>query len=112
MNSRMFAKGSFFPLRSARLRATVTISAPLASRASRISGREIAIFEAQAHAVIELVTQAAKGLISKDRIRITPMNARAINLEVLCIEHCRRAAQTPAKVGRKPIHVRAMEPGI
>src|SRR5947208_15635282 len=41
MNSRMFANGSFFPLKSARRSATVTISAPLASRASRIvSGDE------------------------------------------------------------------------
>src|SRR5262245_10005222 len=41
MNSRMFAKGSCLPLRSARRRATVTISAPLASSAARIiSGDE------------------------------------------------------------------------
>ena len=36
MNSRMFANGSFFPLRSARRSATVTISVPLAASASRI----------------------------------------------------------------------------
>ena len=36
-NSRMFAYGSFFPLRSARRSATVTISAPLAASASRIA---------------------------------------------------------------------------
>src|SRR5437870_3192814 len=41
MNSRMFAKGSFLPLKSARRSATVTSSAPLASRASRmVSGEE------------------------------------------------------------------------
>src|ERR1044071_911915 len=36
-NSKIFANGSFLPLKSARRKATVTISAPLASRASRIS---------------------------------------------------------------------------
>ena len=36
----MFAKGSFFPLRSARRSATVTISAPLASNADRIASGE------------------------------------------------------------------------
>jgi hypothetical protein len=37
----MFANGSFFPLKSARRNATVTISAPLASSASRkTSGAE------------------------------------------------------------------------
>src|SRR5256886_8042847 len=41
MKSKMFAKGSCLPLRSARRSATVTISAPLASSASRIfSGEE------------------------------------------------------------------------
>src|SRR5437867_11098344 len=41
MNSKMFAKGSFLPLKSARRRATVTSSAPLASSASRmVSGEE------------------------------------------------------------------------
>ena len=37
MNSRILAKGSFSPLKSARRRATVTISAPLASNAPRIN---------------------------------------------------------------------------
>src|SRR5262245_34507969 len=37
MNSRMLANGSFFPVRSARRNATVTISQPLDSSASRIS---------------------------------------------------------------------------
>src|SRR3989442_15265654 len=41
MNSRMFANGSCLPLKSARRSATVPISAPLASSASRIfSGEE------------------------------------------------------------------------
>jgi len=41
MNSRIFAKGSFRPERSARRNATVTISVPLAASASRIvSGDE------------------------------------------------------------------------
>src|SRR5947207_1612500 len=41
MNSRMLAKGSFLPLKSARRSATVTICAPLASSASRmLSGEE------------------------------------------------------------------------
>ena len=35
--SRILAKGSFSPLKSARRRATVTISAPLASNAARIN---------------------------------------------------------------------------
>ena len=40
MNSRMFANGSFLPLKSARRKATVTISAPLASSASRMTSGE------------------------------------------------------------------------
>ena len=36
----MFANGSFFPLKSARRKATVTISAPLASSASRMASGE------------------------------------------------------------------------
>jgi hypothetical protein len=37
MNSRMFANGSFWPLKSARRNATVTISAPLTLSASRMA---------------------------------------------------------------------------
>src|SRR5882757_9034805 len=37
MNSRMLANGSFLPLKSARRRATVTISVPLAASASRMA---------------------------------------------------------------------------
>ena len=40
MNSRMLANGSCFPLRSARRKATVTISVPLAARASRMTSLE------------------------------------------------------------------------
>src|SRR5258706_5724622 len=40
MNSRMLAKGSRRPLRSARRKATVTISVPLALSASRIASGE------------------------------------------------------------------------
>ena len=40
MKSRMFAKGSLWPERSARRNATVTNSVPLASSASRISSLE------------------------------------------------------------------------
>src|SRR5580704_19338501 len=40
MNSRIFANGSFLPLKSARRKATVTISVPLADKASRMLSGE------------------------------------------------------------------------
>jgi hypothetical protein len=40
MNSKMFANGSPLPLKSARRKATVTISVPLAASASRMASGE------------------------------------------------------------------------